>query len=70
MQEWKWAQARYAQVKSIDPQAGNIRVMPLLTGSYDIRGTYHQKIEECIKQVTAYELKNGIEGLINHVRNL
>lgn len=70
MQEWKWAQARYAQVKSIDPQAGNIRVMPLLTGSYDIRGTYHQKIEECIKQVTAYDLKNGIEGLINHVRNL
>ena len=55
-QEWQWAQDHYdAQRNANAPNM--MKFIPILIGSYDIRGDYHQRVPECLKVVTAFNLR-------------
>lgn len=55
--EWKTAQRNITNQKNLDSSfAGNMKVLPIVIGEYDVREPYHQKAESCIVGVTACDL--------------
>ena len=55
--EWHTAQTRYDNERTLGQP--RLKVCPIVAGNYNIRESYHQQVEECIKSATAYELASG-----------
>lgn len=70
--EWELANTRYTNQRNVDPEfPDNMEVFPVVLGGYDVRASYHQKIEQpCIKNVSCCDLTtNTFESLKNKISN-
>ena len=67
--EWHAAQTRYDNERTLGQP--RLKVCPVVAGRYDIRKSYHQDVETCIKSATAYELASGtFETLVHQLNRL
>lgn len=62
--EWQMIQQRYDSESSLDGKT-SFKVIPIIVGDYRFNEQYHQKVEQCIIETTAFETaKDNIEHLI------
>lgn len=53
--EWHTAQLRYNAEKQLGGTP-SIKILPVVIGKYDERENYHQKVDECIKNASKFQL--------------
>ncbi len=67
--EWTIAQKCFVERKNLGDNP--LRILPVVTGEYNVYESYHQKTPECIKKYTAFDLsKSTIEQLKNKIEVL
>lgn len=67
--EWHTAQLRYNDEKQLGTPT--IKILPVVIGRYDERESYHQKVDECIKNASKFQLAGQpFKSLIEIINNI
>ena len=55
--EWVIAQKRYLETRNLGDRS--MRIIPIVTGGYNVSESYHQETPVCIHKYTAFDLSKG-----------